>query len=321
MDRSDPVKPSASSSDRATAHAAAPDALRLAGELLEPILKAVGSVDQQGAIDRLQQLKREHPDKTRDELVETLIKRKVQQTGLIGAVTSGAALVPGLGTLASITLGTAADVGATFRLQAELVMEIAAAHSRLLDDHERQQAILLVTGLSAGASRLIGTAGRRASLRIGQRSAARWLTKALPLVGMMTAAGINALSTYIIGQRAHAYFSLGPSAVGDWKESTRAITGLDERKIVRWLSAVGISSWEAAAIGLWQSSQAVTQASRSTGRALRSTTTGALTGFAATGKALDTATKAVKQASSQTRAKLGSLLPHGKGAEGPGASD
>jgi hypothetical protein len=47
------------------------------------------------------------------------------------------------------------------------------------------------------------------------------------------------LSTYIIGQRADAYFRLGPDALGTWTDSLRAVSGVDERKIGGWLAESG----------------------------------------------------------------------------------
>jgi hypothetical protein len=76
----------------------------------------------------------------------------------------------------------------------------------------------------------------------------------LPVVGVIASAGTNALSTYIIGQRADAYFRLGPEAVPTWSDSLRAITGVDERKIGDWLadsgrSAGDVLAWGAAQVG------------------------------------------------------------------------
>jgi hypothetical protein len=44
------------------------------------------------------------------------------------------------------------------------------------------------------------------------------------------------LATYLIGQRADAYFRLGPEAVGSWTDSLRTISGIDERNIANILS-------------------------------------------------------------------------------------
>ncbi len=63
------------------------------------------------------------------------------------------------------------------------------------------------------------------------------------MIGVAASGGTNILFTYVIGQRANAYFSLGPEAIGDWGESIRAVTGVDERIIVNWLSETTERSW------------------------------------------------------------------------------
>ena len=209
-------------------------------DLVSMISDTISNVDQGTAITRVTELREDYPDASADELVEMLIKRKCRQTGAVGAATSGAALIPGVGTLATLTVGVVADISIAFRLQAELVIEIAAAHQRLLTEEEKQRAILIVTGLSAGANQLIAKTGRKASVEIGERFAQKWMVKILPIIGIAASAGTNVLCTYIIGRRAHVYFNLGPEEMTDWKESLRAITGVDERKIGRWLAGTGV---------------------------------------------------------------------------------
>jgi hypothetical protein len=51
-------------------------------------------------------------------------------------------------------------------------------------------------------------------------------------------------STYVIGQRAVAYFSRGEAAIGDWADDARAIIGIDERKLMTWLQESTESAWE-----------------------------------------------------------------------------
>ncbi|MBK8798051.1 MAG: hypothetical protein IPM07_17720 [Anaerolineales bacterium] len=109
-----------------------------------------------------------------------------------------------------------------------------AAHS----PHQKRNALLVVTGLNMGAERLINQASRKLAERTAERFAGRALIKAIPFVGIAISAGANILMTYIIGRRADAYFRVGPEAVGDWGDSIRAVTGVDERKLVGWLGNV-----------------------------------------------------------------------------------
>lgn len=209
-------------------------------DLMSIISDTMSNVDQGTAISRVAELREQHPDASVDALVDALIKRKCRQTGAVGAATSGAALVPGVGTLASLTVGVVADISIAFRLQSELVMEIATAHQRLLTEEEKQRAILIVTGLSAGANQLLARTGRKASVEIGERFTQKWLFRILPFIGIAASAGANVLSTYIIGRRAHEYFGLGPDEMKDWHESLRAISGIDVRKIRSLVAGSGL---------------------------------------------------------------------------------
>ena len=120
-----------------------------AGTISRLIYNAISDVDIQAATDKIQRLREKYPDASPQELSQKLIREKCQKTGVIGAVTSGAGLIPGVGTAAAITLGTAADIGATFKLQAELVLEIAAIYDYPLSDEEKQRVVLMITGISA----------------------------------------------------------------------------------------------------------------------------------------------------------------------------
>ncbi len=220
-----------------------------ANALMKMLFGKINEVDIEAAAERVRALKEKYPEATPQELSQKLIRDKCQRTGAVGAVTSSTGLIPGIGTAAALTLGVAADIGATFKLQAELVLEIAAAYDYPLTESEKQQLVLLITGLSAGTSALARKAGQAIALEVGERFAEKAIVKALPIVGVIASAGTNALSTYIIGQRADAYFRLGPEAVGTWADSLRAITGMDEREIGTWLAESGKSAGEALAFG------------------------------------------------------------------------
>ena len=207
--------------------------------LFRRLLSTINDVDMQAAAQRVEVLRRQNPAADTTDIVQSLIKQKTQKTATIGAVTSSTGLIPGVGTATALILGTAADIGATFKLQAELVLEIAHAHGYPLSEQEKQQVVLLVTGLSAGASSLAQKAGQRAGAKFTEIFAEKSALKALPLLGIIASAGTNALSTYIIGQRADAYFRLGEDGMQSWQDSLRAISGVDERKITRWLGEYG----------------------------------------------------------------------------------
>lgn len=217
--------------------AAESDASRRATVLFKRLMGSINDVDLQAAAERVAALKSAHPQASDDELVRRLIKQKTQRTATIGAATSGVGLVPGIGTATALIAGTAADISATFKLQAELVLEIAHVHEYPLSEDEKRRLVLLITGLSAGARSLAQKAGQRAGMKIGEVFAEKAVLKALPVVGIIASAGTNALATYIIGQRADAYFRLGEAGLQSWQDSLRAISGVDERNIARWLEA------------------------------------------------------------------------------------
>jgi hypothetical protein len=215
----------------------------LMSDMMDKLVDYIHKADDVAAAERVQAIRQQRPAASTDDVVQELIRRKCIKAGSVGAVTSGAALIPGLGTLASLTFGVAADVGLTFKLQTELVLEIAAAHDKRLSDDEKQRVVLLVTGLSMGTNQAVTRLGSRMSRLATERLARRSVAKAIPVIGVAASAGVNVVSTYIIGRRAHAYFSLGEAEMKDWAESLRALTGVDERQIASWLSEAAWQSW------------------------------------------------------------------------------
>ncbi|MCL4871352.1 MAG: hypothetical protein KJ063_20530 [Anaerolineae bacterium] len=208
------------------------------------VMKAINDADEKAAAQRVAELRQKNPQATANELADLLIKNKCRQAGAVGGITSGTSLIPGLGTVASLTFGVAADIGLTFKMQAELVIEIAAAFNHPLAPEEKRNVVLLVTGMSAGANQLLSKAGRQIAEKASERLATKAAAKAIPMLGVVAGAGINMASTYVIGQRAVAYFSRGEEAIGDWADDARAIIGIDERKLMTWLQESTESAWE-----------------------------------------------------------------------------
>jgi len=220
-----------------------------ANKIMDTIFKVVSDVDLESAAERVRELKEANPTATREELSKQLTLNKAKSTATVGAVTAGAGLIPGVGTVAAVTLGAAADIGATFKLQAELVLEIAALYEYPLTQEEKQRIVMAITGLSAGTTTLARKAAQSATIKVGEKFAFKSVMKVLPVIGVVASASTNVLSTYIIGQRADAYFRLGPDAVGSWSDSLRAITGVDERNVARLLADRGKTTGAAIAIG------------------------------------------------------------------------
>ena len=209
---------------------------KISGRILEFVVEQVADADPAAAVASVKALQADHPGETAPELVERLIKAKCGKTASIGAATSATSIIPGIGTVLALTAGMAVDVSSTLKLHTELVLEIAEAHGKRLTDSERSEVILAVTGISSGIGQIGRQAVRGLSGKTGGLAARKWLSKALPVIGVAASAGTNVLSTYIIGQRADTYFSRGLEAMGDWKDNLRAISGVDEQKIGAWVA-------------------------------------------------------------------------------------
>lgn len=163
---------------------------------IDRALEVLRRSDSAAATVRAERLRQANPGVPTEELAQRIIGRASRRSAAVGAAAASVALLPGAGTLASLTLGLTADLTATARIQAEMVLELAALHQLRLPTGGRRRPLLTVA--SVGGSAL---AGRALTTRLGDRIAQRGLTRALPLVGVAAASGGNALTTYLLGQR------------------------------------------------------------------------------------------------------------------------
>ncbi|MCY4355530.1 MAG: hypothetical protein OXC09_12280 [Truepera sp.] len=163
---------------------------------IDRALEVLRRSDSAAATVRAERLRRANPEVSTEELAQRIIGRASRRSAAVGAAAASVALLPGAGTLAALTLGLAADLTATARIQAEMVLELAALHQLRLSTEGRRRPLLAVA--SVGGSAL---AGRALTTRLGDRIAQRGLTRALPLVGVAAASGGNALTTYLLGRR------------------------------------------------------------------------------------------------------------------------
>ena len=238
---------------------------KIVNKMMDRAVNAINDADEAVAAKRVKKLRKKQPDLDEAELVNLLIKQKCLQTGAIGAITSSSSMIPGLGTAVSLTFGVAAEIGLTFKMQAELVLEIAAVYERELSDVEKRTAILTVTGISSGATQVAERAGKQVAIKASERLAQQSIAKAIPVIGVATSSGTNVVTTYVIGRRANAYFSLGPDEIGEWDESIRALTGVDEREMIRWLSETTENSWRKVKGGFEDVTEVVITVGQSTG--------------------------------------------------------
>ena len=213
----------------------------LADKLMDRLSKAIDDTDEKEAAARVANLRVKYPDDTLDRLTNRLILAKARETAVVGATTSAAMIIPGIGTIAGLTLGIAADFGITFKLQAELVIEIATLYGHPMTPEEKRRVVMLVTGLSAGTTTLAHRAGKGISKRVTARLGSKYVVRAMPVVGMAASATTNALMTYAIGKRAEAYFSLGPEAMNDWRASAGALTGINRELLASGAKTSGLA--------------------------------------------------------------------------------
>lgn len=208
-------------------------------QLGQRVFDWLSKVDTRKIKERVKTLREEQPQATEQELIELLIRNKCQYTAQIGAVTAATGTVPLIGTAISLTVGMVLDLSAVITAQAELVLEIAEVHQLQLSNAQKRDTILVVLGLGSGMQRLSTQVSQRFLHNLARRFGQRWFAHVLPVAGIAAAAGINAMSTYIIGRRAQTYFAKGPAAVGNWQTSLRGLTGFDEHKLSKWLTQEG----------------------------------------------------------------------------------
>ncbi|GEM_PF-780016 len=222
-------------------------------EIMDYITNAINDADEESAKKRVRKLQERYPNDSpdapplspadyADKLTNILIKQKCFKTGAVGAVTSAASIVPGLGTVASFTFGTAVDIGVTFKMQAELVLEISAVYQYKLEPSEKQNIVLIVTGVSAGANKLATKVGEQIAKKATKKLLEKSVAKAIPVFGVVASAGTNILSTYIIGKRAQAYFNM--KSMDSWEDIIKVSTGVDVPELSNWLAETTEHSWE-----------------------------------------------------------------------------
>lgn len=223
-----------------------PEQNRLVNAIVDQIFGAIDKTDEKAAAQRVADLRQRHPEATPDGLAERLIRQRCIQAGAVGAATSGASIIPGLGTVTTVVFGVAADLQMTYKIQSELVLELAAVYDHTIDLEDKRYIVALVTGMSAGANQLVRRAGTELAEQATQRLASRAVAKSIPIVGVAASGGINLVATYLIGRRAQAYFRHDQASLVEWDDRARVLTGVDERKLLAWLTEAATQAWQLA---------------------------------------------------------------------------
>mmetsp|Transcript_3895 Transcript_3895/g.6491 ORF Transcript_3895/g.6491 Transcript_3895/m.6491 type:complete len:412 (+) Transcript_3895:162-1397(+) len=169
-----------------------------------------------------------------------VIKRGCVRVGVASFATAGI----GLGAIASLTLGIAASSGMT-QIQYDMISEIGHIYGHNLTPETRERLLQVLSGISRTSTQVTAGAIQAASTRavgsVAEHAAkhSNLLLRLVPYVGAATAVlattSINMSTTYLIGRRAQVYFAEGEDALPSFADSARLLTGIDERKIARWL--------------------------------------------------------------------------------------
>ncbi|MFN8485436.1 MAG: hypothetical protein U0768_20540 [Anaerolineae bacterium] len=186
------------------------DKIQSAGEqmpgVMGMIFKVVDSVNSEEAAQKVAQVQAANPTLNKKQLADILIRDKARKTAVVGAGTAATAVVPGVGSITALTLGMGLDIVLTFRYQAELIHEIALLFGRDLTRTERRNAVVAIMGIGVGLDMAVEAMTARLATRVGREMTERAILKVIPVAGLVLGAGLDVVSTYIIGKRAMTYF-------------------------------------------------------------------------------------------------------------------
>lgn len=171
---------------------------------------------------------------TREEEFLALLRRKCVRAASIGALTAAAESVPGLGRVMRLVFGELLDAKFLAQVQRELIEETFALYEVRIPAIVQSTLVDKVQLLGTGAS-LSGDAFLRAMLkRMLGRVGGLLVSRALPLLPIITSASTNAAVTYAIGKRAQAVARLRDAPISAMPDAVRTFTGIDERRIYAW---------------------------------------------------------------------------------------
>jgi uncharacterized protein (DUF697 family) len=145
---------------------------------------ALGQVDVDRVNRDVQQLRQQHPQKTRSELSQQLIQEATLKAAGIGLATN---ILP---PVAAVLF--AVDIAALSSLQAEMIFRIAAIYDLPLKDDARRGEVLTIYGLSFGGTSLIKTGLSVAEL--------------IPGVGAVIGASSDAALLFTLGQAVARFY-------------------------------------------------------------------------------------------------------------------
>lgn len=148
------------------------------------LMTALGEVDTQEVQKDVEQLRRQYPTESNDQLAHRVIVDTTVKAGGIGLATN---LIPPL----ALTL-LAIDLAAITKLQADMLYRIAAVYGFSLADPTRRGEVLTIFGLSLGGSRVL-----KAGLSFAE---------IIPGAGAVLGASSNAALIYSLGYAANQFY-------------------------------------------------------------------------------------------------------------------
>lgn len=230
------------------------------------------------SVQRVAALRKNNTEKSDDELVEALIRNRCLQVAGVGAATAGAAIIPSVGAIASVAVGSMVDMNSTHKIQTELVLDIATIYGYDFAKDERQEFLMLALGAKKAGEQtelnateqLLVKGGQQLARKATQRVASKSAARVLPAVGVATSAGTNILMTYSAGQRAKAYVKTGPESVGEMELSIRSALGKNELTLSNWTrKSLADAAFEGIDQGAIKAGRAAGKATRKLGKFLR----------------------------------------------------
>jgi len=198
------------------------------GMLWKTIKYVVEQLDAPGIEEKIKELRKENPGIKNKALTGKLIREKAIRSGIIGGLTALPSNIPILGTIATLTIGTAFDLGALLRYQCILVIEVGAVYGQVNGHFQSMIDILSVLSVVSGDKRskreldrirlsAVGdrcfTVGSRQLLnkiatRIGIKLVQKTSAKTVPILGAIFGAGINYNAIDDVGRTAEKYFNI-----------------------------------------------------------------------------------------------------------------
>ena len=145
------------------------------------------------------------PDAEVTELYKQLLRDKCLRAGTLGAATSVASLIPGLGAIASFAIDGIGDAAYTAELQQDLALTTFALYGRKPNEKERLRIVGWIATFGAGGSELIEQVGKMVARQLAKNLAGRLLRRGLPFAEVAYSTATHLAGTYFVGRRAQLY--------------------------------------------------------------------------------------------------------------------